>query len=341
MTLWSLSFFLACAGVFSAAGCFSRLKAGFGPVRQKKALRKVAAFLREIEEMLQAGLVPNANKWADLQLLPDPWGSLAFESVQGLRACGGSIVPTLSRLRKLAQEQEQSLTAAQSKSSQALAQIFTCALLVPVLGIALYFLLPGVRQSARSWVVANGLAIALSGIGSLWVIQMSDDARWAGVRVSYRAWILGSQLAGERFLAVVRSGTPVDLAWLKVCEGLKGDLVSLGVAWGHSVWEPPQSLQAKLAFGPTEQSIVSVGSTIRKAVQTSLMEGRPCIDRVETALAVLRTEIEAHVNRELSLLSTRALKPLFICVAPGVMGLLAFGFWLIFQEMAGGAEGYL
>jgi hypothetical protein len=49
---------------------------------------------------------------------------------------------------------------------------------------------------------------------------------------------------------------------------------------------------------------------------------------VEAALMSLTHEIKARVEAELTLLSTRALKPLFLCVAPGIFLLLGAGFLL-------------
>jgi hypothetical protein len=67
------------------------------------------------------------------------------------------------------------------------------------------------------------------------------------------------------------------------------------------------------------------------------MEGRPCTERAEAALAALRQELRSAVERELGLLGTRALKPLFACVAPAVFLLLGFGLWLGWQQASGGA----
>jgi hypothetical protein len=74
------------------------------------------------------------------------------------------------------------------------------------------------------------------------------------------------------------------------------------------------------------------GTSIRKVIQVSLMEGRPCTERVESALQALRQDISAQIERELSLLATRALKPLFCCVAPALLGFLAMGLYLGWVE---------
>ena len=66
------------------------------------------------------------------------------------------------------------------------------------------------------------------------------------------------------------------------------------------------------------------------------MEGRPCAERVEAALTSLAYEIKARVEAELTLLSARALKPLFVCVAPGTFLLLGSGIFLCFRHFAEG-----
>jgi len=66
------------------------------------------------------------------------------------------------------------------------------------------------------------------------------------------------------------------------------------------------------------------------------MEGRPCVEKVEGILSALSLEMKSHVERELALLSTRALKPLFVFVAPGLLSILIYGIWLVLVETTGG-----
>jgi len=332
---WTLCFFCFFLSIQFLGKDLSGLSGTFGFGKQRQSLQKVINVLREIEETLMAGLVPAADRWESLKTLPNPWRDLAVDSLMELRSSGGSLLPTLKRLRNLAEEHHLALADARAKAAQAFAQALACSVLVPILGGALYALLPGVGQSSRLWLLGCGVALILTGIGSLWLFHMAETARWGGLAVEHRPWVLSSQCAGERFLALVRGGTPPDLAWTKACELLAQGSIGLSLAWGHSVWETPRSLFKGLA----EQSIVSVGGSIRKAVQVSLMEGRPCVERVETALSALRQEIKAQIDRELSLLATRALKPLFVCVAPALFGLLVFGLWLASNEVIGESSG--
>jgi hypothetical protein len=331
MLLWSLSFFSLFIGIrilgIKLIESFPKL----GLSQQKKALEKIEQRLIEIEETLLAGLIPTSEQWDGLKTLTPPWGSLVSDSLQKLRTSGSSLLPTLIRLRSLAKDQSRALSEARSKSSQAFAQATTCGILVPLLGWGLYNILPSLEKQTTLWILACFLALILTGLGSLWLLKLAESARWGGLALSRRVWILSSQCAGERFLALVRSGMPPDLAWIETTKPLIKEAPDLATAWGHSVWQLTKTSES----GSMDQAIIQTGSAIKKAVQISLMEGRPCTERVESALLALQHEIQAHIERELSLLSTRALKPLFLCVAPSVMSLLFLGLWLTAQETLG------
>ena len=329
MWIWSIAAFCLIYSFYLLLQELKDNRTVFGFSRKKSNLLKIIRLLRELEETLLAGLVPPAQRWEDLKSLQEPWGSLSHESLTRLRESGGALLPTLRRLRSLAEDQCVSLQDARAKSSQAFAQAGACAALVPLLGLGLYWLVPSLENHIRSWLVACSGALVISGIGAIWLIRLAERARWGGLSPDHRIWILGAQVAGERFLAAVRCGTPPDLAWTQAVDSLKSESLELAVAWGHSVWDPELNRTSKI---PTENVILQSGSAIKKSVQISLMEGRPCTERVESTLFALRKEVSSYIERELSLLSTRALKPLFIFVAPALMGLLFFGLWLTAQD---------
>lgn len=324
MILWAAAFLCFCIGVASLFAGSDPTSVIFQGRNETRKLNQVVSLLHSLQETLEAGLVPPLDRWQKLAGLPEPWGSLSHQSLTELRAAGGSLLPTLTRLRKLAEEHLASLQEARAKASQALAQAMMCAGMVPLFGASLWLLLPGVNESPWMWLFACLLALLVAGGGALWLMNMAESARWGGLAPAERAWILAAQCAGERFLALLRSGTPGDLAWTRACEILNGHAASLGAQWGFSVWE---SSHEPLRLGAAARSIAGSGASMKKAVQISLMEGRPCADRVENILQSLRREMHAHVERELSLLATRALKPLFACVAPALLGLLIFGMW--------------
>jgi hypothetical protein len=216
------------------------------------------------------------------------------------------------------------LEEARAKSSQALAQCLICFLLAPLLGGALYLLIPEIEQNSKTWLSACLLSLSWTSIGGLWLLQQSENARWGGLSPSRRKWTLLAECSGEQFLALLRSGTPPDLAWTQACQYLTEEAPDLSLIWGNSIWDPSDNLLKSRA----EQILSAFGSSLKKAIHLSLMEGRPCTERVEGALQALRQNMKAQVERELSLLSTRALKPLFVCIAPALLGLLLFGIWL-------------
>jgi hypothetical protein len=338
MLPWSLSCFCF---LFSIHFFWEDLKGfadgSFGWKRQRRNLQQVVYSLREIEETLWVGLVPSIERWQSLERLIPPWGPLASESLKELRSCGGALLPTLKRLRSMAEEHMTILEDAKAKSSQAFAQCIACSFLVPLLGGVLYFFMPAIEQNSRAWLIACTLALMMAALGSLWLFQLAESARWGGLQRNRRSWVLSSECAGERFLALVRSGTPPDLAWSKSCGILLQDSSDLAAAWGPSIWKDAE-FQAK---EKPEQIIVEAGASIKKAAQISLMEGRPCTDRVEAALLTLRQTMKAQIDKEMSLLSTRGLKPLFICVAPGLISLLAYGLWIAFQSsIEGGIDAF-
>lgn len=336
MLIWSLAAAFFLLGIRELlGGPEAGLAAVLGAAREEKAARRASALLHELQETLESGVVPTDSRWAELDGLPDPWGALAGESVRELRAQGGALLPTLRRLRSLADAHGESVRESRSRSSQAMAQSLACAGLVPLLGAALYAILPGV--SARPWLWAAGClgALALSGAGALWLLRLSERARWAGLGADDRPGVLAAQCAGERFLALLRGGTPPDLAWTRAVALLERLAPSLAASWGSSVWQGDLGIP----FGRAPAALrllVDAGVGIRRSIQVSLMEGRACGERVESALLGLRGDFRLAVQQELGLLGTRALQPLFVCVAPALLGLLALGVYLAWLEASVG-----
>jgi hypothetical protein len=308
-----------------------------GVASERRKLKKVNLSLREIEESLAAGLIPAQEKWLALAALPEPWGALSYNSLTELRTSGAALLPTLRRLRALAQEHEAALMDAKARSAQALSQAVLCAALVPGFGAILYVLLPGVDEHPYQWAMSCALAIAMASLGSALMLKLSTSARWAGLSEEHRPWILAAQCAGERFLALVRAGTPADLSWTKSAELLQQQAPALAVRWGFSVWtDPPFS---PLPKSTAAQALIEFGTALKRSVQVSVMEGRPCGDRVETSLQALRQELRSQIDRELNVLPTRALRPLFLFVAPSILGILFFGLWLSWSQVSSGIGG--
>ena len=170
-----------------------------GVAAERKRLKSVSLSLQEIEESLASGMVPGSEMWASLERLPQPWGSLIFQSLSELRSSGGALLPTLRRMRALAEEHQVSLMDAKAKSSQALSQALVCSFMVPLFGGVLYFLLPGVGEHPYLWGIVCTLSLGVASLGSAWLLHMSSSARWGGLQNDQRCWVLAAQCAGERF----------------------------------------------------------------------------------------------------------------------------------------------
>jgi hypothetical protein len=334
--LWIISAFSGLFGLRLLSRDLNVWANSIGVVAERKNLRKIALQLREIEEALGTGLTPPVEKWNALSQLPAPWGALTYQSLVELRASGAALLPTLRRLRALAEEHEAALLDAKARSAQALSQAVLCAVLVPVFGSLLYVLLPGVDEHPYQWGLGCIVAMSLASIGSAFMLKLSGNARWAGLPEDCRPWILSAQCAGERFLALVRSGTPADISWTKASELLQKQAPGLALRWGASVWTEPAQLSPPKSAAAL--ALVDFGRVLKRGVQASVMEGRPCGDRVESALQGLRQELRSQIDRELSVLPTRALKPLFIFVAPSILGLLFFGSYLSWTQVSAGVN---
>ena len=301
----------------------------FGARKSRKSLIQVVSVLRDLEETLMTGLVPEPRQWELLKKLGNPWGRLVSESLGELRSSGGALLPTLQRLRSLAEEHGVALEDARAKTSQSVVQSLVCAFLVPLVGVTLYLLLPSIQQNFKIWGLACGAALGLMAQGGAWMLRIAEAARWGGLPThDHRKWWLSSLCAGERLLALVRLGVPPDLAWSRASEFLSVETPDLAAAWGNTVWEVPQVKYGEKYQGGAEEVLITAGHSIRKAIQIATFEGRPCLERVEATLRGLSRSMKTQVDRELSLVGTYSLKPLFLCVAPALLGLLFFALWI-------------
>lgn len=323
--LWSLCVLSVLIGLRTVWVPLSQILSRMGVARQRRQLMAVADALRPFEDALISGLFPSAPFWQKLKQLQKPWDSVTFQSLDQLRRAGGALLPTVRRLKDLALDQERTLAMAEARSSQALAQIGVAMGLVPLFAGFLYCFLPGVQSQSGLWGGATLGVILFSALGGVWLTVMVDAARWAGLGESERRWVLGSLCAGESFLALVRSGVPQDLAWEKICDSLMEGCPQLATDW--RLFSKPD----RTASTP-ERLFLEAGDSMKRAIRSSLDEGKPCLDRVEGILMKLQSEFKIEVEKELSLLPTRALKPLFLFVAPGILGLLGLGIWLAMME---------
>jgi len=288
------------------------------------AVKTAENLFHELEETLASGLVPADSRWDLLRGLASPWNRLAYDSLTQLRSEGGAVIPTLRRFRELARRHFDSLGEARARSSQAMAQAVVCGSLAPLFSLSLRWLLPEVEGSGGAWWGVTGLAIVLGLLSGAWIWKMVEAARWGGLRKNEREWMLAALVFGERLLALLRLGRAPDRAWTEALPLLPPALIA---AWGSDPWKADPEKPVKEAKN-LRAALLSTGGVYKKSIQASLWDGQPCTERIESAVSGIRAETRAFQERELQLLPTRALKPLFLLTAPGILAILGFALFL-------------
>ncbi len=342
MVLWFLAALLALLSVREALLWAGPLPHPWAARRTEAQLDRIVALYTNLQETLESGALPEAAHWTALGTLPTPWGELSRSTLELLRARGAAVLPTLRRLRELARSQRSTLAQARARSAQALAQAGVCAALVPAFGWALAALLPGVSGRAGLWFGLCVGALALAAGGALWMIQLAERARWGGLGRDEQPWPLAAAATVERFLALLRGGEPPDLAWTRAVEHLGREAPALARAWGASAWGTdgePVSPRERAEASAGGRLLLGFGGELRRALQASVLEGRPCSERTEAQLTALQRDLGAQVDRELTLLATRTLKPLFLCIAPALLGLIGAALLIAADDSLGGLLG--
>ncbi len=298
-------------------------------------LCRVRDSLHHFEETLASGCLPDEEDWELLRIHPAPWGGLISQSLIRLRTQGASLVPTLKRFRELVSSHEKNLRQGKARASQALAQAMVCSLMIPLFSSLLYLMVPGLDEKRSFWFVLSFFACVWGGLAAFWMLALSESARWGGLKKTEQPWVLEASGFGERLLATLKSGMAPDLAWSESIQAVSSGLVCL---WGADIWQESRALEPLLQSGPStfRESIATLGERLRRAIQVSLMEGSPSEERLVSVMESFKTEMNSFQERELSLLPARAMKPLFLCVAPAVLSLLITALVLSFQTQAPG-----
>lgn len=296
-------------------------------------IKAAEGLFHELEETLASGMIPSDEKWQKLRELEAPWNRLSYDCLTLLRSEGAAVVPTLKRFRELARRHFESLGEARARSSQAVAQAGVCFALVPIFSFVLRWILPDVESAGGVWWFVTAFATGLGVLSGLWIWKMAEAARWGGLGKNEQTWMLDSMVFGERLLALLRLGRAPDRAWTESMPLLPAELRT---SWGSDPWNTAQDgIKAGMARN-LKEALEQSGSTYKKAIQASLWDGQPCSERIESVISGLRSEIRAYQERELQLLGTRALKPLFLLTAPGLLSLLGFALYLSVASAVGG-----
>lgn len=322
MLLWFISILFA-FGAFIRL--FSEIKSAevFLPQVRYQATDMISLLenLQTLQDILSSGLVPEDSLWERFKLFPNPWGHLISISFEKLRKTGANTLPTLKRIQKLAKNHLDSIQFAKAKSAQSRTQAVIGGILAPLFSLLLYFLIPGISEWKTLWITLSLTAFCLSLYGIFWITNLAETASRGNLDRKESHWILLVQVQCERFLALIKSGLPPDLAWSEILLTLQNQAPELWVYWSN---QHPETQKNRSELSLREQ-LNLLGSEIRNYIKFASLEGHPCSPRIENRLDQFNIEIEARIAHELELLPTRALKPLFLCMAPSLLGLLASG----------------
>jgi len=333
MLLWSSAIFCFLLGLAAPATQLLSRFLSLLSQNEETLLRALENELSDLQMQFETGVLPAEETWKRLREYRAPWGPLCADSLIEIRRSGGALLPTLKRLLTLVRSHLELLQNARAKSAQALAQAGTGFVLIPGMGVLLYHLLPGMEGRLLAWVLAVGFALLGVGLGGFWILALAENARWGGLRRDRRTWPLECMIAGERMISLLKTGNPPDIAWHRASEDAVARVPQLREVFSASVWTPSEkksgSLKETHLFHDWAQAI-------RAGVKASVIEGRPCQERVEQILSSFRASWRDQVERELGLVATRALKPLFICVAPSVLFLFAIAFFWAWESALGG-----
>ncbi len=281
------------------------------------AVNQVVTTLTKTEANLISGWVIESQKIDGFLALEPPWGHLIHSSVVDLRKQGAALLPTLRRIRDCAELHREAIQKTQARVSQAWTQAVLGVALIPLLG----FLWPVVMtelQGLSEWLWGVALASIWGLLALAWMGSQIQRAQFGGLCFEERDWIVRAPVAGERLLSALRAGLTPDLAWIRATELFPG--------WRRELFQGFETHSQKQSL---RVSILQVGQELNASIQWAQWEGRPCQDQIEAQLRALRGEIEQALEKESQLLASRALLPLFVFVAPAVLGLLGGSLWLV------------
>jgi len=325
--LWTLSFLSLLLGIKKLGTYF--FHSALNSTHQKAKLQIVLQTMEKLETTLFMGSVPSVEDWESLKKLPDPWGILLGDYLLEMRNEGNAILPILKRFKQFLVEQLQAIEESKVKSAQAFAQAFICLGLVPIFAGVLFLMLPQLSSVPLVWLSLVLGATMINGLGAIWILNIAQTAQWGGLKSKFRNWVFYSFCGGERFLAGIKAGYPPDLAWLQTCQVLENYVKELVLLWGSSIWQletPPQNCGKEKLF-------LNFGQSMKQIIQVSLLEGSPCLKRGEALIESLKSDFKLICDREISLVGTHALKPLFLCIAPALVGLLLGALWICISHL--------
>ena len=299
----------------------------FAAPAEARRWQGAALEIRAIESRLESG-----QGWGEEECLPwetraPVFVARALETARRLRERGTAVLPYLERIRAECARNAELLSRASEESAGARAQAGACLLLFPLFIAALTVLLPNLRERSIEWGMCSLFAVSWGAVGYFWMLHMSAQAQWGGLAPERRAWIFFPAQVGTTLLSEIQGGMPGDLAWTQVFRQMSLEDRIFAARMGSTLWSPPPELRSRSRPGILEILERAIEDQ-RRILAHAVLEGRSSAESLERLLDQVQEEIRCELSRGIRRLGTRALLPLFLCVAPGFFVLLAGAIFL-------------
>jgi Flp pilus assembly protein TadB len=157
-------------------------------------------------------------------------------------------------------------------------------------------------------------------IGYFWMLRMSAQAQWGGLAPEQRAWIFYPAQVGTALVSELQGGVPGDLAWSEVYRRMSLEDRTFAARMGSTLWSAPSVVRSRPGMLEILERAIE---DQRRILAHAVLEGRSSAESLERLLDQVQEEIRGELSRGIRRLGTRALLPLFLCVAPGFFILLA------------------
>jgi hypothetical protein len=323
MLIW---FFTALSGL-TALLIFLKLVSGLSETTQNLENQlSLIQWLQRCEEKLICGFPLDPEDFQS-SILTEPQYRFLEPWIKELRNSGQALLPTLKGLRDSVGYVHRVLVQSQSKVAPTRLQAKVSIGLILVISLFLYYLLDGPRVSPGVWLVATLGALLLGGFAFLWIESLILQTIWRGSQKKTESQWFAYFLFPERLRGAIQIGQSLDEAWIQSVQSL--DVTGL-----------PPPLLSLWTKDPVECGSdvleVKLLEELRLALQHALFQGTPVSDRIQVWANQCRVQFETDLTGRLETLPHRCLQPLFLCVAPAVIGLLVVGMFLEIQQSFSG-----
>ncbi len=319
---WGLGLWVIQRSLSDLTPFLERIFNGWKWGEQARELRSAASVLKTLSETLEGGIAPEPEDWDRIRTFPAPWGVLIASGVRDLRDSGSAVLPTLKRMEETLLVQAEGMMEARARTTQAFGQALTGMGLVPLFGLTLHEMMPGISTNGSGFLLLIAGGSVYASFSAVWILNLAEEARYGGLPVAQRQWLLSVPAALERMLSLIAGGLPPDLAWRKQHEELSFRDPSLAALWGSEVWQ--SGMRDPGTGGESVADLVfGVGKEVKKTIQLALLEGRSCLDRIESISRSHQHDVRLKIRERLEVLPNRCLPPLFLFVLPPVFVLLA------------------